>query len=31
MARDRCHTEPPPLRELAPGRVSACHYAEELA
>ncbi|MGP3968769.1 dipeptide ABC transporter ATP-binding protein [Streptomyces sp. 6N223] len=30
LARDRCRTEPPPLRELAPGRVSACHYAEEL-
>jgi oligopeptide/dipeptide ABC transporter ATP-binding protein len=31
LARDRCRTDPPPLRELTPGRVSACHYAEELA
>jgi oligopeptide transport system ATP-binding protein len=30
MARDRCRTELPPLREVAPGRFSACHYAEEV-
>jgi peptide/nickel transport system ATP-binding protein len=30
LARDRCRTEPPQPRELAPGRVTACHYAEEL-
>ena len=27
-ADDRCRTEPPPLREVGPGRVAACHYAE---
>ncbi len=25
----RCRVESPPLRELAPGRAAACHYAEE--
>ena len=25
---DRCTTDPPPLRELHPGRWTACHYAE---
>ncbi|WP_084722849.1 ABC transporter ATP-binding protein [Streptomonospora alba] len=29
-ATDRCTTEVPPLREVAPGRMSACHYAEDL-
>ncbi|MGP3967647.1 dipeptide ABC transporter ATP-binding protein [Streptomyces sp. 6N223] len=28
--RERCVTEPPPLREVGPGRHSACHFAEEL-
>jgi oligopeptide transport system ATP-binding protein len=30
MARDRCRTELPPLREVVAGRFSACHYAEEV-
>jgi oligopeptide/dipeptide ABC transporter ATP-binding protein len=25
----RCRTEPPVLREVAPGQLAACHYAEE--
>jgi oligopeptide/dipeptide ABC transporter ATP-binding protein len=25
----RCRTEPPALREVAPGQIAACHYAEE--
>jgi oligopeptide/dipeptide ABC transporter ATP-binding protein len=29
-AEDRCRTEVPALREIVPGRVSACHFAEEL-
>ena len=29
-ATDKCRTESPPLRTLAPGRLSACHYAGEL-
>ena len=29
-ATDRCRTEMPPLRRLAPGRRVACHRAEEL-
>ncbi|MUL42651.1 ATP-binding cassette domain-containing protein [Streptomonospora sp. PA3] len=29
-ATDRCANEAPPLREVAPGRLAACHYAEEL-
>ncbi|MGN9783869.1 ABC transporter ATP-binding protein [Nonomuraea sp. ZG12] len=29
-AVDRCRTEVPELREIAPGRASACHFAEEL-
>ena len=29
-ARDRCATETPELREVGPGRASACHYAEEV-
>jgi peptide/nickel transport system ATP-binding protein len=28
--RERCTTETPPLRELRPGRLTACHFAEEL-
>jgi oligopeptide/dipeptide ABC transporter ATP-binding protein len=31
MARERCSREGPALREVAPGHVSACHFAEELA
>ena len=27
---DRCRTEPPPLREVGVGHLSACHRAEEL-
>jgi peptide/nickel transport system ATP-binding protein len=30
FATDRCRDETPPLREVAPGHFSACHYAEEL-
>jgi oligopeptide/dipeptide ABC transporter ATP-binding protein len=30
LARDRCVTERPELREVAPDRYSACHYAEEV-
>ncbi|MEU4396491.1 ABC transporter ATP-binding protein [Kribbella sp. NPDC023855] len=30
LATDRCHTETPALREVAPGRWSACHYAEKV-
>jgi len=29
-AEDRCRTEVPALREIVPGRFSACHFAEEL-
>jgi oligopeptide/dipeptide ABC transporter ATP-binding protein len=29
-AQDRCRVEAPPLREVAPGRLSACHFAEEV-
>ena len=29
-AQDRCRTEVPELREVAPGRFSACHFAEEV-
>ncbi|PRY00892.1 ABC transporter ATP-binding protein [Allonocardiopsis opalescens] len=29
-ATERCAAEEPPLREVAPGRRAACHYAEEL-
>jgi peptide/nickel transport system ATP-binding protein len=28
--QDRCKTEAPPLREMAPGHHAACHFAEEL-
>jgi oligopeptide/dipeptide ABC transporter ATP-binding protein len=28
--REACVTDPPPLREILPGRASACHFAEEL-
>jgi oligopeptide/dipeptide ABC transporter ATP-binding protein len=31
MVRERCRTEHPPLRELAPNHWTACHFAEELA
>ncbi len=30
MARERCATEEPALREVAPGHVSACHFAEDV-
>jgi len=30
FATDKCRAEAPPLREVAPGHLSACHYAEEL-
>ncbi|SFB33522.1 oligopeptide transport system ATP-binding protein [Amycolatopsis marina] len=30
FARERCRVEEPALREVAPGRSSACHYAEEV-
>jgi len=30
MAQDICRTERPPLREVVPGRFSACHFAEEV-
>jgi len=26
---DRCRTEPPPLREVTPGQLAACHFAED--
>ena len=26
---ERCRTEPPPLREVAPEQLAACHFAEE--
>ena len=29
-ARERCRKEEPPLRTVGPGRVAACHYAEEV-
>ena len=29
-ATDHCRTALPPLREVVPGRRSACHYAEEV-
>ncbi len=29
-ARQNCSTDVPPLRAVVPGRLSACHYAEEL-
>jgi oligopeptide transport system ATP-binding protein len=31
LARERCRREEPALREVAPGHVSACHFAEALA
>ncbi|MFC4852712.1 ABC transporter ATP-binding protein [Actinophytocola glycyrrhizae] len=30
-AEDRCRTEVPPLREVEPGRFSACHFAEQIS
>jgi oligopeptide/dipeptide ABC transporter ATP-binding protein len=30
MAQDVCAVEEPPLREIAPGHWSACHFAEEI-
>ncbi|GAA3753820.1 peptide/nickel transport system ATP-binding protein [Spinactinospora alkalitolerans] len=30
-ATERCAVEAPPLREVAPGRMAACHHAEELS
>ncbi len=29
-AQERCRTEAPLLREIVPGRLAACHFAEEL-
>jgi peptide/nickel transport system ATP-binding protein len=29
-AQDRCKVEEPPLREITPGHLAACHFAEEL-
>ena len=29
-AQEKCRTDQPPLREVAPGRRVACHFAEEL-
>jgi oligopeptide/dipeptide ABC transporter ATP-binding protein len=30
LADERCRVEHPPLRQIEPGRWSACHYAEEV-
>jgi oligopeptide/dipeptide ABC transporter ATP-binding protein len=30
LATELCRVEHPPLREVAPGRFAACHYAEEV-
>jgi len=30
MAREKCATEEPLLREIAPGHLSACHFADEV-
>ena len=30
MAQEVCRTERPPLREVEPGRLSACHFSEEV-
>jgi oligopeptide transport system ATP-binding protein len=30
MAQDVCRVEDPPLRTIAPGHVSACHFAEQV-
>jgi oligopeptide/dipeptide ABC transporter ATP-binding protein len=29
LKSDHCRTEPPPLREITPGHLAACHYAEK--
>jgi oligopeptide transport system ATP-binding protein len=29
-ARDNCRVDEPPLRQVRPGRLAACHYAEEV-
>lgn len=29
-AQERCKVEAPPLREVVPGRLAACHFAEDL-
>ena len=29
-AQERCKTDEPALREVAPGRFAACHFADEL-
>ena len=29
LKSERCRTEPPALREITPGHVAACHYAEK--
>jgi oligopeptide/dipeptide ABC transporter ATP-binding protein len=30
LATELCRVQHPPLREVAPGRLAACHYAEEV-
>jgi oligopeptide/dipeptide ABC transporter ATP-binding protein len=30
FAQERCRVEVPELREVAPGQVAACHFAEEV-
>ena len=29
LKSERCRSEPPPLREITPGHLAACHYAEK--
>jgi oligopeptide/dipeptide ABC transporter ATP-binding protein len=29
LKSERCRTDPPPLREITPGHLAACHYAEK--
>ncbi|MCW5828093.1 MAG: dipeptide ABC transporter ATP-binding protein [Deltaproteobacteria bacterium] len=29
-AKENCRTEAPPLREIEPGRLAACHFSEEI-
>ncbi len=31
MAKERCSVDVPALREIRPGHLSACHFAEEVA
>jgi hypothetical protein len=30
MAQPICSTDEPPLREILPGHLSACHFAEQV-